>query len=216
MNDVLIEKIKKEKLIAIVRGVEPELCMRVADALYDGGFRLLEITFDQSRPDSWENTAAAIAAAGEKYAGRMEVGAGTVISPDQLRLAYKAGAKFIVSPDADPNIIKRTRELGMVSVPGAFTPTEIKAAYAAGADLVKLFPVSQLGPAYVKAIRAPLSHIPMMAVGGIDAENLKSYLDQGLCGAGIGGNLVNRKWIHDGEFYKITELAARLVSIAKN
>lgn len=216
MNALLMEKIKNEKLIAIVRGVEPEQCLKVADALYEGGFRLMEITFNQAEPNSWENTAGAIRAVGEKYVGRMEVGAGTVISLAQLKLAHAAGAKFIVSPDADPDIIKSTKELGMVSVPGAFTPTEIKAAYAAGADIIKLFPVAQLGPAYVKAICAPLNHIPMMAVGGINADNLKSYLEQGLCGAGIGGNLVNKNWIRDGEFHKITELAANLVSIAKS
>lgn len=216
MNALLMEKIKNEKLIAIVRGVEPEQCLKVADALYEGGFRLMEITFNQAEPNSWENTAEAIRAVGEKYVGRMEVGAGTVISLAQLKLAHAAGAKFMVSPDADPDIIKSTKELGMVSVPGAFTPTEIKAAYAAGADIIKLFPVAQLGPAYVKAIRAPLNHIPMMAVGGINADNLKSYLEQGLCGAGIGGNLVNKNWIRDGEFHKITELAANLVSIAKS
>ena len=216
MNALLMEKIKNEKLIAIVRGVEPEQCLKVADALYEGGFRLMEITFNQAEPNSWENTAGAIRAVGEKYVGRMEVGAGTVISLAQLKLAHAAGAKFIVSPDADSDIIKSTKELGMVSVPGAFTPTEIKAAYAAGADIIKLFPVAQLGPAYVKAIRTPLNHIPMMAVGGINADNLKSYLEQGLCGAGIGGNLVNKNWIRDGEFHKITELAANLVSIAKS
>ena len=216
MKKDVVDMIKQEKLIAIVRGVSPELCMDVAQALYAGGFRLMEITFDQKKPDSWEATANAIRAVGNEYAGRMEIGAGTVVSEKLVELAADAGAKYIISPDTNVDVIKRTIKRGLVSIPGALTPTEIMTAYSAGADFVKLFPLADLGPAYVKAVRAPISHVPMMAVGGIHEKNLKMYLDLGLSGAGIGGNLVNSQWIKAKEFYKITEAAKVLTDIVKN
>ena len=207
MRENVIETIKKEKLIAIVRGIAPEKCLKVAGALYAGGFRLVEITYDQKNPDSWATTAAAIKAVSEAYSGTMEVGAGTVTSVKLVELAASAGAKYIISPDTNIDVIKRTRELGLVSMPGALTPTEILTAYNNGADFVKLFPIANLGPAYVKAVRAPISHV--------NETNLREYLDLGMCGAGIGGNLVNKKWVENGEFEKITEVARTMVSIAK-
>ena len=140
----------------------------------------------------------------------------SLLLPAKERLeAANAGAKFIISPDANSNVIRRSRELGLVSIPGVLSPTEITSAWEAGADFVKLFPVTTLGLPYIKAVRAPLNHIPMMAVGGVNEENLKAYLDAGLCGAGIGGNLVNKAWIEAGEFDKITALAKKMVGIAK-
>lgn len=211
----LLDIIRSEKLIAIVRGIEADKCLKVADALYEGGFRLIEITFDQKNPASWATTAEAISAIKAKYAGRMEVGAGTVVSPELVDIAANAGAEFMISPDTNPAVIRRTLELGLVSMPGALTPTEIMTAYNAGADFVKLFPISEMGVKYVKSVRAPISHVPMMAVGGVNEKNLKDYLDAGCCGAGIGGNLVNKQWIADGEFDKITAVAKAMVAIVK-
>lgn len=215
MKENTKRKIEEERLIAIVRGVAPDKCLALAKALYDGGFRLMEITFDQKNPDSWSATTDSIRAVGEEYRGRMEIGAGTVISEKLVELAAEAGAKYIISPDTNLKVIARTLELGLVSMPGALTPSEILTAYDAGADYVKLFPISDLGPNYVKAICAPIGHVPMMAVGGINETNLKTYLDLGMKGAGIGGNLVNKKWIENGEYEKITETARTLVEIAK-
>ena len=211
----LLDIIRSEKLIAIVRGIEADKCLKVADALYEGGFRLIEITFDQKNPASWATTAEAISAIKAKYAGRMEVGAGTVVSPELVDIAANAGAEFMISPDTNPAVIRRTLELGLVSMPGALTPTEIMTAYNAGADFVKLFPISEMGVKYVKSVRAPISHVPMMAVGGVNEKNLKDYLDAGCCGAGIGGNLVNKQWIANGEFDKITAVAKAMVAIVK-
>ncbi len=215
MKEKIIELILKEKLIAIVRGIEADKCLLLADALYKGGFHLIEITFDQKKAESWATTADAISAIVEKYEGRMEVGAGTVVSTELVELAAKAGAKYIISPDVNLNVINRTNELGLVSIPGALTPTEIMSAYNAGADFVKLFPVADLGINYIKAVRAPISHVPMLAVGGVNEKNLQSYLDVGILGAGIGGNLVNKAWIEAGAYEKITELARTMVGIAK-
>ena len=100
----------------------------------------------------------------------------------------------------------------MVSIPGALTPTEIMTAHRSGADFVKLFPAAQLGIPYIKAITAPISHVKLLAVGGVNETNVAGYLSAGLCGAGIGSNLANKKWIEAGEYHRITETAQAIVS----
>ena len=135
---------------------------------------------------------------------------------DVVQLAADAGAKYIISPDAKEPVIRLTREMGLVSMPGALTPTEVTNAWDWGADFVKLFPLGSLGVGYLKAIRAPLSHIPMLAVGGVNTENVLQYLEAGCVGAGIGGNLVNAQYINNGEFEKITETARILVEKVEN
>lgn len=215
MRDQVIQKIEEEKIIAIVRGVGPEQCMKVADALYAGGIRLMEITYNQKDPASFQATADAISAITKAYEGRMFVGAGTVTTPELVELTAKASGKFIISPDTNADVIRRTRELDMVSMPGALTPTEIMTAHRAGADYVKLFPAGDLGPNYVKAVRAPISHVKMTAVGGINEKNMADFLKAGVCGFGIGGNLANKAWIEAGEFDKITETARAMVAVVK-
>ena len=216
MREEAIAKIQEEKIIAIVRGVGAEACRKVADALYEGGIRLMEITFDQKDPASFAATGGAIRAIGEAYAGRMLVGAGTVTSVELVELAASAGARYIISPDVNVDVIRRTRELEMVSLPGAMTPTEVMTAHNAGADFVKLFPAGNLGVSYIKAIRAPISHVKLLAVGGVNEDNVAEFLHAGLVGAGVGGNLANKKWIEAGEYHKITETARKLVDAAKN
>ena len=156
MREKTVEWALKEKIIAIVRGMEAKDCLRVAQALYDGGIRLMEITYDQRDPAQWAKTADAIGKIAEAFEGRMLVGAGTVTTPELVTRTRVAGGQFIISPDTNPAVIARTRELELVSMPGAMTPSEILAAHAAGADLVKLFPAAALGPAY---LRRPHSRI---------------------------------------------------------
>lgn len=216
MRDQVIQAIEAEKIIAIVRGVSPDQCMRVADALYAGGIRLMEVTFDQKNPASFRTTADAIAAIGKAYEGRMLVGAGTVTTTELVELTAEAGGKYVISPDVNVDVIRRTRELGMVSLPGAMTPTEVMTAHRAGADFVKLFPAGNLGTAYVKAVRAPISHVKLLAVGGINEDNVADFLRAGMVGAGVGGNLANKKWIEAGDFGKITETARKLLEAVKN
>ena len=215
MKETIKQAIKEHKLIAIVRGVEPETCLKIAQALYEGGFRLMEITYDQKNPAGWEATARTIGAVAEAFAGRMFVGAGTVTCPELVELTAKHGGQFIISPDANEAVIRRTVELGLVSIPGVMTPTEIMAAHWAGADFVKLFPAGSLGAGYLKAIKAPISHIDILVVGGIDEKNIADFLKVGAAGAGIGGNLVNKTWVEAGQFEKITEIARQLVAAAQ-
>ena len=212
MRDNVIEWAYREKIIAIVRGIEPEKCIKVAQALYDGGIRMMEITYDQRNPDSWATTANSIGQVAKAFEGKMLIGAGTVTTTELVEMTHKAGGLFIISPNTNADVIRRTRELGMVSMPGALTPTDVVNAWEAGADIVKLFPVSSLGSGYVKAIKAPLSHIPMMAVGGINEKNIGEYLAAGAIGVGVGGNLANKEWIDAGEYHKITKVAKAMVA----
>ena len=215
-REQVIQKIQQEKIIAIVRGVGPDQCAKVATALYAGGIRLMEITYNQKDPASFQTTADAIQTIGKAYEGRKYVGAGTVTTPELVELTAKAQGRFIISPDVNEAVIARTRELDMVSLPGALTPTEVMTAYRAGADFVKVFPVGSLGVAYVKALRAPISHVKLMAVGGVNENNVADFLKAGMVGAGIGGNLVNQAWIDAGAFDKITETARALTEADKN
>jgi 2-dehydro-3-deoxyphosphogluconate aldolase/(4S)-4-hydroxy-2-oxoglutarate aldolase len=142
----------------------------------------------------------------------MIFGAGTVTSPEMAEVAAAAGAAFIISPNTDQSVIARTRELELVSVPGAMTPTEIMNADKWGADIVKLFPSGVLGLDYIKAIRAPINHVKLMATGGVNVSNIKSFLDAGMVGVGVGGNLCSKKLVAEGRFEEIAALAAEYVA----
>ena len=214
MREEIIRKVLDKKLIAIVRGVYGEECLHLAQALYDGGIELMEVTFDQSQPEKFARTSDTVKLLIAEMGQKMAFGAGTVTSLETLELAEKAGAQFIVSPDVNEKVIRRTVADGLVSMPGAMTPTEILTAHEYGADFVKVFPTSNLGSAYIKAIRGPINHVRLLAVGGVNADNISDFLAAGCCGAGIGGNLVNKQWIAAGEFDKITALARTLATKA--
>lgn len=207
----IIDRVLKSKIIVIVRGVYGYDCLSLARTLYDGGIELMEVTFDQSSEENRKMTVDTIALLNRELGDKMAIGAGTVTTTAMAEEAALAGAKFIVSPNTDSEVIKKTVELGMVSMPGALTPTEIMIAHNAGADFVKLFPVTSLGPAYVKAVRAPLNHVKLLAVGGVNEKNAAEFIAAGVVGIGVGGNLVNREWIKNGEFDKITALASEFV-----
>lgn len=207
MREQIIQKVLERKIVAIVRGVYGEDCLNLAKALYEGGIELLEVTFDQSKPEALERTSETVKLLVKELGDKMAFGAGTVTSLEMVELAYQAGAQFIVSPNTNAAVIRATVEKGMVAMPGAMTATEVLDAYEYGADFVKLFPIGNLGASYVKALCAPINHVPMLAVGGVNEKNIKEFLDAGAVGAGVGGNLVNKAWIAAGEFDKITALA---------
>lgn len=212
MREKVIEAINKEKIVVIVRGVESEKLIPMAEAMYKGGIRLLEVTYSANGKISDEETAENIKKLSEHFEGRMYIGAGTVINEKQVELTKQAGGKFIISPDAYPEVIKKTREEGLVSMPGALTPSEIQMAHRAGADFVKLFPITNMGVDYVKAVSAPLSHIKFLAVGGVDLTNIGDYLKAGVCGFGIGSNIIDKKKLAENDYEGITELAKKYVA----
>ena len=211
MREQTIQAIEKEKLIVIVRGVERESLIPLAEAMYAGGIRLLEITYDASGKISDRETAENIALLSKHFGERMMIGAGTVLTESQVDLTKAAGGKFIISPNTDKDVIQRTRIMDMVSIPGALTPTEAQAANNFGADFVKLFPLDAMGAGYLKAISAPLSHIRFLAVGGIDENNMGAYLKAGAKGFGVGSNIVKKDWIRAGNFEAVTALAKKYV-----
>lgn len=211
-----IEKIKEGKVIAIVRGISSEQIRPLADAIYQGGVSCIEVTFDQSSEEAREDTLKSISILANEYAGKICVGAGTVMNIKQVWEAIGAGAEYIISPNVDERVIKKTKELGKVSIPGALTPTEVALAYELGADIVKIFPAANLGPSYIKALKSPLKHIPMTAVGGVNPENCVQFFEAGCIGVGCGGNLVSKKLVEEGRFDIISDTARAYMEALKN
>ena len=216
IREEVIQTILSEKIIVIVRGVEREKLLPLAEAMYEGGIRLLEITYSADGSVSDEETALNIKMLAEHFDGRMHIGAGTVLTEKQVKLTKDAGGKFIISPDTNRAVIEKTCSLDLVSMPGALTPSEIQSAHSFGADFVKLFPITNMGSSYVKAVKAPLSHIRFLAVGGIDENNMSEYLKAGICGFGIGSNIVDKKLVEAGRVSEITELAQKYTAVLKN
>lgn len=216
MNEEMIKKIEEEKIIVIVRGVSKNKLIPLAEAMYAGGIRFLEITYDASGIVSDEETAKHIQMLSEHFAGRMDIGAGTVLREKQVEYTKEAGGKFIISPDTNPAVIKKTKELGMLSLPGAFTPSEICEAVRCGADFVKVFPAGTVGADYIKAIKAPLSDVRLLAVGGIGEENMAAFLKAGVCGFGIGSDIVSKKALETGDYEAIREKAKRYTAAVKS
>lgn len=211
MRETVIKEILNHKIISIVRGMDREKTVKIAKALYEGGVRFIEVTFNQKNPEKFYETADSIRAIREEMGDKMFVGAGTVTSVELVDMAAQAGAMYIISPDMDEDVIRRTRQLGLVSMPGAYTATEAKKAHNAGADFVKLFPCIGDASAYVKALCAPLNHIRFLAVGGVHADNAVDFIKAGAVGVGVGSSLVNKAWVDAGEYEKITEEAKKMI-----
>lgn len=208
-HDEVLSVIRREKLVAILRGVPEERLDGVVAALVRGGVRVLEFTFDHDGADCVKRNAAKIARTVERFGGEVIVGCGTAVTTEEVDAAHAAGAGLVISPNVDAAVIERTRALGMVSMPGALTPTEIVSAWELGADIVKLFPAGELGLGYIKAVRGPLGYIPMSAVGGVKPENVADFLDAGVLGFGVGGPLVLKKAVQSGDYAAI-EARAKL------
>ena len=198
-----------EKFVPVVVIKELSETDKILTALKHSGINTAEITFRTAC------AAEAIARITEALPD-MLVGAGTVMSPEEVMLAYNAGASYIISPNCDPEVIELTRKLGLVSIPAAFTATEIGAAIKHGADYIKLFPAYRAGDGYVKAVKAPLADAKLLAVGGVSAENAGEWLKKGFCGVGVGSNLYNNKLIEAGDFAALTELAKKFVMAVRS
>ncbi|MBP3918141.1 MAG: bifunctional 4-hydroxy-2-oxoglutarate aldolase/2-dehydro-3-deoxy-phosphogluconate aldolase [Clostridia bacterium] len=209
--------LNETKVIAILRHIPNNQLHAVLDALYDGGIRLAEITYDATGKVSDSETAAMIADAVIYTESRMLIGAGTVLKPSQLSLLQNAGGLFAISPHTDMALIAETVQLGLLSIPGAMTVSEAAAAYSAGADYVKLFPASVLGPDFCRQIAAPLPQIPLLAVSGIKPADMAAYLDAGIKGFGIGAGIVNPQLCRMGEagFAAIRKNAEAYLTAAK-
>lgn len=189
-----LDWILEKKIVAILRGVEPAAVSRVAEALYEGGISVLEITLNSN------NAINQIAQLSEKFNDKMLIGAGTVLDVNDAQAAFDAGAKFLISPGFDAEVVKFAKQHGLVSIPGAYTPTEIMNAHKAGADIVKLFPISNAE--YLKNVRAPLNHIRFMPTGGINTNNLHEFHKAGGVAFGIGSALVDKTANADEKYFQ--------------
>ena len=211
MKEDVVKSVFEKKVVAIIRGFAPDVCLKLAEAYEKGGIGLVEVTFNQRAPETWKDTAAAIRAIRERFAGAVRVGAGTVLTEGQLAMCADAGGEYMITPNVNVSLIRSCVAKGLVAMPGAMTPSEAVDAWEAGASFVKIFPAGSLGPGYVKAICAPLSHIPFLAVGGMSPDNVGDFIRAGCVGAGVGGNLTNKDWIAAGAWDKIADVARQLV-----
>lgn len=210
MYEKVLQTILDTKIVAILRGVPKEKLLPLAEALYRGGIRCIEVTFDQKKKEAGvKETADAIHTLCEAFEGRMYIGAGTVMTVEQVERTKEAGGTFIISPNSDEAVIRKTRELGMVSMPGAMSPTEIASADQWGASMVKVFPAGNLGPGYIKAVRGPMDHIILCAVGGVDHKNLEEFYRAGVSCFGVGSNIARKELLEAGDYAGI-EANARL------
>ncbi len=204
----VLSKILEHKVVAILRGMLPRDILNIANALYKGGIRLLEVTLNS------QDALHVIEQLKHEFADRMLIGAGTVLNTKDAKDAIHAGAAFLISPTLDIEVIKAAKDAGVISIPGAFTPTEILAAYNNGADIVKVFPA--LNAAYIKNILAPLNHIRVMPTGGIDADNIKTFAATGAVAFGVGSALVDSKTIVDESYLQdLTVKANKLIAALK-
>ncbi len=206
-KDLLLE-LQKEKIVAIVRGIPKERGEQTAKALAAGGISFLEVTLNTEGAlnmiNDWKG----------EFGDRLHIGAGTVLNLKMAKEAVQAGAEYIISPNLDEEVLSYGLEQGLEVWPGTMTPSEIVRAYNLGARAVKVFPIGSLGVKYIKDLRAPLNHIPMMATGGVNADNIKEVLGYGAAAVGLGGNLVNNSLIEKGDFEQITQLASLYSKLA--
>jgi 2-dehydro-3-deoxyphosphogluconate aldolase / (4S)-4-hydroxy-2-oxoglutarate aldolase len=213
--DSIVQTIINEKIIVIFRRLYDDQLLKTVESLYKGGVRCVEVTFDQSDPDCVKKTGDSIRLLNH-YFPNMTVGAGTVITIEQLLSAYDAKAKYIISPNTDQEIITKTKELGLVSIPGATTPSEILNAHKYGADIVKIFPSNSLGLSYVKDLIGPINHVKFVVAAGITLDNITDYLDIGCVGFGISGPLTDKELINKKDFLELEQRASKFVNILRN
>ena len=207
MKKEIIERVKKEKIVAIIRNINSADCLKLATLLYKNGISIMEIPFDISKTNN-DNTLIAIRDI-KKSLPNVIVGAGTVINIDFLNKAKEAGAQFIVSPNIDNVVIAEAQNNGLVIMPGAMTPTEIEYAHRCGADFVKIFPASVLGTGYIKAVKSPLNNIDIIAVGGINESNAGDFIKAGAIGVGV-GCVANKSLIKEQKWQEIEDIIIKL------
>ncbi len=171
-------------LVAILRGIRPDEAAATLEALIASGIGLIEVPLNSPQPFE------SIALMARQAGGRARIGAGTVLTVEDVNAVADAGGSLIVSPNRDDDVIRATKAAGLDSYPGVFTPTEALGAIRAGADALKFFPADVLGPGGIKGISAVLpKDVPLLAVGGVDAGNIADYLKAGVAGFGIGSSL---------------------------
>ncbi len=209
-KEIVLEKVKELGLLAVIRGPSAELTVKMVDALVTGGVTGIEITY--STPDAEE----VVRTLAKKHGSEIVLGMGTLTKPEQAESAKAAGASFLVSPICDPALVKAMVESGLLCMAGALSPTEVYQAYDQGVDVVKVFPGSLGGPAYVKALKGPFPYIPMMPTGGVSAANVADWFAAGVIAVGAGSELCPPQLAREGKFDEISRRAAEFVQVVNS
>ncbi|TCL76267.1 2-dehydro-3-deoxyphosphogluconate aldolase/(4S)-4-hydroxy-2-oxoglutarate aldolase [Hydrogenispora ethanolica] len=198
--------INETGIIAIIRGSQPDTIIRTAEALYEGGIRAMEVTFNTP------GVLQMIESLNAHPIGRqMAIGAGTVLDVMAARTVIAAGARFLVTPNLDEAVVQLGQLHGVPVVPGVFTATEIVKAWRLGASFVKIFPAGSAGPQYLKELQGPLSHVKLVPVGGVSLDNVREFIRAGAAAVGVGGELIDREAVARGRFDRVTATAAAFI-----
>lgn len=205
-----IQRIEAGKIIAILRGDFVGREEDIVAAMISGGLTAVEVTLNS------RDAFAAINRLAKRFGSEMAVGAGTVLTPNEVLRAADAGAQFIVSPNRDIAVIEQTKKLNLVSLPGCFTPSEVVEAVNAGADAAKLFPATSLGPAFVKALRGPLPQIRTVPTGGVTAELAREYFAAGAWAIGAGSELIGKDLFAEGGLEKLRQRTSAFINAIKH
>jgi 2-dehydro-3-deoxyphosphogluconate aldolase / (4S)-4-hydroxy-2-oxoglutarate aldolase len=208
MNKIeVLERVKELGLLAVIRGPSAELTVQMVEALVAGGVKGIEITYSTPNAEDVVSTLA------RKFGNSILLGMGTLTKPEQALSAKAAGANFLVSPICDPILVMAMVDSGLLTMAGAMTPTEVFQAYSLGTDVVKIFPGSLGGPAYVKALKGPFPYIPMMPTGGVNAANAAEWFAAGVVAVGAGSELCPPQLAKEGKFDEISKKAADFVKV---
>jgi len=199
----------KTGVIAIMRAQDPDQLIAAANAIRKGGVRVMEVTM--TTPGALDVIADAV----KRFGHEILFGAGTVLDPETARSVLLAGADFVVSPTLNLEVIALCNRYGIPVIPGCFTPTEMLTAWEAGADLIKLFPAEVGGPAWIKALLAPLPQLKIVPVGGVDINTAAAFIRNGAVALGVGGALINQKLLDAGDRTELTRRAAAFVEEVK-
>jgi 2-dehydro-3-deoxyphosphogluconate aldolase/(4S)-4-hydroxy-2-oxoglutarate aldolase len=202
--------IEDSGIIAVIRAQKAEEAVEIARAVFEGGIVPIEITL--TVPDAFTVMEEIRRSLGE----RILLGAGTVLDAEGARRAIRAGAEFLVSPMLNPEMVHLCREDGKIAIPGAFTPTEIMAAWRGGADIVKIFPASVGGPELIKDLRGPFPQIKFLPTGGVTLDNVSQFIKAGAVAVAVGGNIIDKKAVSLGKFDVITENSRKFLAAVKN
>jgi len=202
----VLDIVAQNKIVAIIRLDDLSMAQHITAALVEGGIRAIEFTL--THPDAVKT----IREIRKTVDDTVAIGAGSVISVPQVQAVADAGAQFIVSPNTNPSVIQACVNLDLPAMPGALTPTEIQMAWELGASVVKIFPAHHFSPRYIKDVRAPLPHLRLMPTGGISLDNIRTYLDYGSFGVGIGSTLINQSAIKNRDWSTLANHARKFVS----
>lgn len=206
-KNVMLERIKALGLLAVIRGPSPDVTVNMVKALVAGGVIGIEITYSTPNAEDVVRTLA------KEFGENILLGMGTLTKPEQALSAKEAGAHYLVSPVCETQLVKSMVASGLLTMVGALTPTEVFHAYSLGADVIKIFPGSLGGPAYIKALKGPFPYIPMMPTGGVSPNNIADWFATGVVAVGAGSELAPTQLAKEGKFEEITKRAKEFVQI---